>query len=135
MFFSFVFCSLIHILICGIGFHFFQHPTKELKHSIKQFRGARQNSHPYYFLCTTPTPAAAGAPLHFTPLSYSTASPHVKCCRKGAFFFSSAPETTIFLLTRRSAALPMCARGGTFVIDAPRQCFAFDIYTKIGYIS
>ena len=61
-------------------------------------------------------PRRCAAPLHFTSLSYFTVSPHVKCRRKGAllFIYFFAPETTIFLLTRRSAALPMCARGGTW---------------------
>ena len=38
-------------------------------------------------------------------------------------YFSSALETTIFLLTCRSATLPMGARGGTCVIDAPRRIY------------
>ena len=63
--------------------------------------------------------------LHFTPLSYFTASSASSAAEKAPFFsfcFSSASETTIFLLTCRSATLPMCARGGTCVIDAPRRC-------------
>ena len=107
---------LIHILICDIGGVFWTPPPNS----------ARQNSRPYYFLCTPPPRQRRAAPLHFTPLSYFTASPRIKCRRKGAFFlfflFSSGPETTIFLLTRRSATLPMSARGGTCVIDAPRRC-------------
>ena len=131
-FFLFV-CSLIHILICDIGFHFF--------HTIRlHFRGRsavvthrRRTAHvntaaPFIFYVHPHTGGGRRrtAVLHFTPLSYFTASPRVKCHRKGAFFFSfffsSAPETTIFLLTRRSTPLPMCARGGTCVIDAPRRC-------------
>ena len=129
MFFSF-FCSLIHILICDIGGVFWTSVQ-----NTPPSNGARQNSRPYYFLCTPPPRRRqrCAAPLHFTPLSYFTASPRIKCRQKALFsflLFSSGPETTIFLLTRRSATLPMCARGGTCVIDAPRrQCFALDIYT------
>ena len=97
-------------------------------------------------ICVCPRMCAGvprrAAPLHFTPLSYFTASPRVKCRRKGAFFlffsffFLLLRRTTIFLLTRCSATLPMSARGGTCVTDAlRRQCFALDIYTKIGFIS
>ena len=76
------------------------------------------------------------APRHFTPLSYFSRQVPPKKRFFLFFLFSSAPETTIFLLTRRSATLPMSARGGTWVIDAlRRQCFALDIYTKIGYMS
>ena len=100
----------------------------------------RQNSRPYYFLCTPPTLAAAGAhtaPLHFTPLFFHSIAHVSSGRRKGAFFFLflffPAPETTIFPVWR-SATLPMGARGGACVIDAPRrQCvFALDIYTNIG---
>ncbi len=103
--------------------------------------GVRQNSRPYYFLCTPPHrrwQAHRPATLHATVLFHSVAACQVPPKRRFLIFFcfSSAPETTIFLLTRRSATLPMCARGGTCVIDAPRRqwCLALDIYTKIGYI-
>ena len=45
--------------------------------------------------------------------------------------FSSGPETTIFLLTRHSATLPMTARGGACVIEAPRrQCVLHFIFIQ-----
>ena len=122
---------LIHILICDIGGVFWTPPPNS----------ACQNSRPYYFLCTTPPRRRQrrAIPWHFTPLSYFTASPRVNAAERRFFlFFSfpSAPETTIFRLTRCSATLPMGARGGACVIDAPRrQCFALHIYTKIGYIT
>ena len=80
---------LIHILICDIGGVFWTPPPNS----------ACQNSRPYYFLCTPPPRRRRqrrAAPLHFTPLSYFTASPRFKCRRKGAFFFSF-----VFLLLRR----------------------------------
>ena len=57
---------LIHILICDIGGVFWTPPPNS----------AGQNSRPYYFLCTPPPWRRPAAPLHFTPLSYFTASPH-----------------------------------------------------------
>ena len=111
---------------------FFPHQTKELKHSIKQFplqfrgrlaavcfglqvqntplpNGARQNICPYYFPCAPPPRRRhrRAAPLHFTPLSYFTASPCVKCRRKGAFPFSF-----FFLLLRRR--LYSCWRAASY---------------------
>ena len=71
---------LIHILICGdIGGVFWTPPPNS----------ARQNSRPYYFLCTPPPQRRQqrAAPLHFTPLSYFTASPRIKCRQNGAFLF------------------------------------------------
>ena len=62
----------------------------------------------------TPTPAAAGVGvLHFTVLFHSVAAHQVPPKRRFFLFFcfSSAPEMTIFLLTRHSATLPMCAKG------------------------
>ena len=69
---------LIHILICDIGGVFWTLPPNS----------ARQNSRPYYFLCTPRRRQRRAALLHFMPLSYFTASPRIKCRRKGAFFFS-----------------------------------------------
>ena len=68
----------------------------------------------------------SNAPLRFTsrhcPISQRR---RASSAAEKAFFsfllFSSAPETTIFLLTRRSATLPMGARGGACVIDVPRR--------------
>ena len=39
-------------------------------------------------LCKWAASARSSNPLHFTPLSYFTASPCINCRRKGAFFFS-----------------------------------------------
>ena len=95
---------LIHILFCDIGGVFWTLPPN----------GARQNSRPYYVLC----------PLHATVLFHSVTAHQVPPKTRFLLFFSfpSAPETTIFLLTHRSATLPMGARGGACVIDAPRRC-------------
>ena len=93
----------IHILICNIGGVFWTPPNS-----------ARQNSRPYYFLL-----------LHATVLFHSVAArqvPTEKALFSFLFFFLLLRETTIFLLTRRSVTLPMSARGGTCVIDAPRRC-------------
>ena len=110
---------LIHILICDIGGVFCTPPPNS----------ARQNSRPYYFLC---------AP-YARALFHSVAVHQVPPKRRFFLFFrfSSGPETTIFLLTRRSATLPMGARGGACVIHAPRrQCVLHFIFIqKIGYIS
>ena len=120
---------MIHILICDIG-------------GAHRRRMARVKTAAPIIFYVHPPPRRRqrrAAPLHFTPLSYFTASPRVKCRRKGAFFFS-----IVFLLLRRRlyscwrAAVRhfLCARGGACVIDAPRwQCYALDIYPKIGYIS
>ena len=92
---------LIHILICDIAGVFWTPPPNS----------ARQNSRPYYLY--TPHP---GAPLfHATVLFHSVAGRQVPPKRSFFLFFSfsSAPETTILLLTRRSATLPMGARGGS----------------------
>ena len=102
---------LIRILICDIGGVFWTPPPNS----------ARQNSRPYYFSMYTRTPAAAAlcrpATLHATVLFHSVAARQVPPKRRFFlfFFFFSAPETTIFLLTRRSATLPMGARGAACV--------------------
>ena len=135
MFFKNVFAQLIHILICDIV------PPN----------GARQNSRPYYFLCTPPhwRRQRNSRPYYFLctpPHRPATRRPATRHCpisqrrrassaaEKALFsflFFSSAPETTIFLLTRRSATLPMCAGGGTCVIDVPRrQCVLHLIFIQ-----
>ena len=74
---------LIHILICDIHCVFWTPPPNS----------ARSTAASIIFYVH---PHPGGAPLHFTPLSYFTASPRAKCCRKGAFFFSF-----VFLLLRR----------------------------------
>ena len=89
---------LIHILICDIGSVFWTLPPNS----------ARQNNRLYYFIFTPPPRRRQrrAAPLHFTPLSYFTASPCIKCHRKGAFFFSF-----VFF----------CSRDDYMPVDAPQR--------------
>ena len=128
MFFSF-FCSLIHILICDIGFHFFHSRLKSWNTQWNNFdynfeaerRASKQP--PLLFSMYTPhrRRQRRAAPLHFTVLFHSVAARQVPPKRRFFLFFS-------FLLLRRRryscwrATLPMGARGGTCVIDAPRRC-------------
>ena len=98
---------LIHILICDFGGVFWTPPPYS----------TRQNSRPYYFLCTPPPRRRQRrtAPLHATVLFHRVAARQAPPKRRFflLFCFSSAPEMTIFLLTRRSTTLPISARGGT----------------------
>ena len=121
---------------------FFPHQTKELKlnnfdYNFKavrrrcvldfKFTERRASKQPplLFSMCTpTPAPARHSATLHATVLFHSVTARQVPPKRRFFlfFFFLLLRETTIFLLTRRSVTLPMCARGGTCVIDAPRHC-------------
>ena len=87
------------------------------------------------FSMYTPAPAAAAtrrpATLHANcPISQR--SPRVKCCRKGAFFFSFlfffCSGDDYYSCWRTAARRFLCVLGAAV-------CFALDIYTKIGYIT
>ena len=78
---------LIHILICDIGGVFWTPPPNT----------ARQNSRPYYFLCTPPhrrRVMRSPATLHATVLFHSVAAHQVPLKRRFFLFFC-------FLLVRR----------------------------------
>ena len=98
---------------------------KKEKNMIRRSVDYRQDLTNQIRLCKfLVTPAAAGARTsRHCPISQRRrASSAAEKALFSFLFFSSAPETTIFLLTRCSATLPMCATGGTCVIDAPRCC-------------
>ena len=80
----------------------------------------RQNSHPYYFLCTPPhrrrrrRRQACAAPLHFTPVLFHSVAVCQVPPKRRFFLFFCSEEMTIFLLMRRDA------RRGHSILAVPK---------------
>ena len=89
------------------------------KHTAAEQRASKQP--PLLFSMYTPTGGRRAPARVDAPPSYTSRHCPISQCRrvssaaeKALFsFFSFAPAATLFLLARRSAMLPMCARGGT----------------------
>ena len=91
------------------------------KHTAAEQRASKQPL--LLFSMYTPTPAAAATrrptTLHATVLFHSVAARKAPFSFLFFFFWSGDDYIPVDV---HSVTLPMCARGGTCVIDAPRRC-------------